>query len=120
MSDQYRVIWWKLREHFGARWVATAGAALAVFLCALGWVEVTIRTNDGIDLEVLVQKTSATTAITVLAAGALAAAVMWRYRYQVANNIAERGVVAFIRTLQVIGVAGITLGIIVYGGRFLH
>lgn len=120
MSNLAQVVWWKIREHFGARWVGIGVATLAVFLCALGWVEVTVHKKDEIDLGLLVRSTAEAMGVAILAAGALAGAVMWRYRYQVPDAIAKRGVVTFLRTLQVLGIVGIVLGIFVYGGRFLH
>lgn len=114
------VIWWKVREHFAARWIAIFSAVLAVLLCALGWVEIAVRQKDEIDLGLLFQSTAMATGAAILVAVVLAGAVMWRYHYQTPNAIAEYGVVAFLRTLQVIGVVGIVLGIFVYGSRFLH
>src|SRR3989442_15982637 len=119
MVSRWRVVWWQLRGQLASRWIGLAAGGLVSLLASVGWVEVTTHSGE-LNGTNLVQGTALLLLVALIAAGALGAAVMWRYRYQVGSDIAERGFLAFLRTLLVVGLVAFAFGIFIHGGRFLH
>lgn len=121
MSVPWAVLWWQTREQIAKNWTVLAAGTILAFLCVLGWVSA-VANQEHPDLAAIARRTAIYFCASLLAASILGFALLARGHLKgwISSTVAERAVTGVARTLLSLSVIGIILGIVIYGGTFLH
>jgi hypothetical protein len=124
MGLPIKLVWSNLRNEAARRWVAFPVVALAVLLGSLGWSVAMFNGETGGDVRVVGQWTVLLFALSFLLALMMGLVLLLRGRlhwpYLLPERVAIQMLNAILWTPGILGIVSISLGIVIYGKKFLR